>query len=54
MLPPDQLAPDKMDGPTIDQADLNQLSDKDKLELRQFIQNEQQRTRIQARMRPLP
>lgn len=42
-----------MDNPTIDQADLSSLTDKDKQELRQFIQNEQQRTRIQARMQPL-
>jgi mitochondrial import inner membrane translocase subunit TIM8 len=41
-----------MDASTIDQADLDRLTDKDKQELRQFIQNEQQRTRIQARMRP--
>lgn len=43
-----------MDGPTIDQADLNALTEKDKQELRTFINNEQQRTRIQARMRPPP
>lgn len=42
-----------MDSSTIDQADLDRLTDKDKQDLRQFIQNEQQRTRIQARMRPL-
>lgn len=41
-----------MDSSTIDQADLDRLTDKDKQDLRQFIQNEQQRTRIQARMRP--
>lgn len=41
-----------MDASTIDQADLDRLTDKDKQDLRQFIQNEQQRTRIQARMRP--
>lgn len=39
-----------MDASTIDQADLDRLTDKDKQDLRQFIQNEQQRTRIQARM----
>lgn len=43
-----------MDASTIDQADLDRLTDKDKQDLRQFIQNEQQRTRIQARMRPNP
>lgn len=44
-----------MDASSIDQADLDRLTDKDKQDLRQFIQNEQQRTRIQARMRqPLP
>lgn len=40
-----------MDASSIDQADLDRLTDKDKQDLRQFIQNEQQRTRIQARMR---
>ena len=43
-----------MDASTIDQADLDRLTDKDKQDLRQFIQNEQQRTRIQARMRAAP
>lgn len=41
-------------GPTLDAADLNQLSDKDKADLRQFISNEQQRTRIQSRESFLP
>lgn len=43
-----------MDASTIDQADLDRLTDKDKQDLRQFIQNEQQRTRIQARTRLPP
>lgn len=42
-----------MDNPTIDQADLSSLTDRDKQELRQFIQNEQQRTRIQAQSHDL-
>ncbi|KAK7737048.1 Mitochondrial import inner membrane translocase subunit tim8 [Cytospora paraplurivora] len=42
-----------MDGPSIDQADLNSLTEKDKQELRQFIQNEQQRTRIHAQSHDL-
>lgn len=35
--------------PSLEQSDLDKLNDKDKAELRQFITNEQQRTRIQAR-----
>jgi import inner membrane translocase subunit TIM8 len=35
--------------PALEAADLSNLNDKDKAELRQFITNEQQRTRIQAR-----
>ncbi|KAH8757734.1 mitochondrial import inner membrane translocase subunit tim8 [Diaporthe sp. PMI_573] len=42
-----------MDSSTIDQADLDRLTDKDKQDLRQFIQNEQQRTRIQAQSHDL-
>lgn len=34
---------------SLEQSDLDRLNDKDKAELRQFITNEQQRTRIQAR-----
>jgi len=34
---------------TIEQADINRLSEKDKAELRQFIGNEEQRKRIQSR-----
>jgi import inner membrane translocase subunit TIM8 len=34
---------------TIEQADLDRLNDKDKAELRQFINNEQARTKLQAR-----
>lgn len=34
---------------TLDQTNLDRLSDKDKAELRQFIANEQQRTRVQSR-----
>lgn len=37
----------------IESADLEKLNDKDKTELRQFFQNEEQRARIQSRM-PLP
>lgn len=37
--------------PSLEQADLDRLNDKDKAELRQFITNEQQRTRIQGRKR---
>jgi hypothetical protein len=36
--------------PTLEQTDLDKLNEKDKAELRQFIANEQQRTRIQSRM----
>ncbi len=36
--------------PAIEQSDLDRLNDKDKAELRQFIDNEQRRTKIQARM----
>ncbi|OAA57880.1 mitochondrial import inner membrane translocase subunit tim8 [Niveomyces insectorum RCEF 264] len=39
----DATAPD-----TVDQASLDRLSDKDKAELRQFVANEQQRTRLQS------
>lgn len=42
-----------MDGPTFDQSDLDRLSVKDKQELQQFITNEQQKARIQQRMRQL-
>lgn len=34
---------------SLEGVDLNQLNDKDKAELRQFITNEQQRSRIQGR-----
>ena len=34
---------------SLEQADLDKLNDKDKRELRKFISNEQQRTRIQSR-----
>ncbi|CCT69385.1 hypothetical protein LB506_007277 [Fusarium annulatum] len=34
---------------SIDNADLEKLNDKDRLELRQFLANEQQRSQIQAR-----
>lgn len=35
---------------SIEQSDLEKLSDKDKTELRQFFANEEQRSRIQSRM----
>ncbi|KAK3379596.1 mitochondrial import inner membrane translocase subunit TIM8 [Lasiosphaeria ovina] len=37
----------------MDSADLDKLNDKDKAELRQFITNEQQRTRLQAQTHTL-
>lgn len=43
-----------MDAPSFDQSDLDRLSVKDKQELQQFITNEQQKARIQQRMRPSP
>ncbi|RKU45145.1 Mitochondrial import inner membrane translocase subunit tim8 [Coniochaeta pulveracea] len=42
-----------MDSVSIDQTDLDKLNDKDKAELRQFITNEQQRTRIQSQTHAL-
>ncbi|KAK1769312.1 mitochondrial import inner membrane translocase subunit tim8 [Phialemonium atrogriseum] len=39
--------------PSLEQADLDRLNDKDKAELRQFITNEQQRTRIQGQTHAL-
>ncbi|KAK0621284.1 hypothetical protein B0T17DRAFT_591201 [Bombardia bombarda] len=38
---------------SIDQSDIDKLSDKDKSELRQFMNNEQQRTRIQSQTHAL-
>ncbi|EOO02839.1 putative mitochondrial import inner membrane translocase subunit tim8 protein [Phaeoacremonium minimum UCRPA7] len=38
---------------SLEQADLDKLNDKDKSELRQFISNEQQRTRIQSQTHAL-
>ncbi|KAK3692779.1 mitochondrial import inner membrane translocase subunit TIM8 [Podospora appendiculata] len=38
---------------SIEQSDLDRLSDKDKGELRQFMTNEQQRTRIQSQTHAL-
>ncbi|EFX00455.1 mitochondrial import inner membrane translocase subunit tim8 [Grosmannia clavigera kw1407] len=38
---------------TLDQSNLDRLSDKDKTELRQFIANEQQRTRVQSQTHSL-
>ncbi|EGS20531.1 uncharacterized protein CTHT_0023640 [Thermochaetoides thermophila DSM 1495] len=38
---------------TIDQADLNKLTEKDKAELRQFFSNEEHRSRIQSQSHEL-
>ncbi|KAJ9150798.1 hypothetical protein NKR23_g3569 [Pleurostoma richardsiae] len=38
---------------SLEQADLDKLNDKDKAELRQFISNEQQRTRVQSQTHAL-
>ncbi len=35
---------------TVDQASLERMSEKDKAELREFINNQQQRARVQSRM----
>ncbi|KAK5627947.1 hypothetical protein RRF57_003662 [Xylaria bambusicola] len=37
-----------MDNLSLDTADLDKLNDKDKTELRQFLQNENQKARVQA------
>ncbi|KAF3769906.1 hypothetical protein M406DRAFT_35012 [Cryphonectria parasitica EP155] len=42
-----------MDSSSFDQADLDRLSAKDKQELRQFINNEQQKAQIQQRSHDL-
>ena len=46
---PPVLAAMDSNAASLQQADLDKLNDKDKAELRTFINNEQQRTRIQSR-----
>lgn len=47
-LPP-AAARQAMDSPSFESADLDRLSTKDKQELRQFINNEQQKANLQQR-----
>ncbi|GAW26279.1 putative mitochondrial import inner membrane translocase subunit TIM8 [Rosellinia necatrix] len=42
-----------MDNLSLDSADVDKLNDKDKSELRQFLQNENQKARIQATVHSL-
>ncbi|KAI0426136.1 Tim10/DDP family zinc finger protein [Xylaria sp. FL1042] len=42
-----------MDNLSLDTADLDKLNDKDKTELRQFLQNENQKARVQATVHSL-
>ncbi|KAI2642617.1 Tim10/DDP family zinc finger protein [Xylaria nigripes] len=42
-----------MDNTTVELADIEKLKDKDKAEIRQFLQNENQKTRLQATIHSL-
>lgn len=43
-----------MDSSSVDQSDIDRLSDSDKQQLRQFINNEQQKAQIHQRTRIPP
>ncbi|KAI0399920.1 Tim10/DDP family zinc finger-domain-containing protein [Xylaria palmicola] len=45
--------PDTMDNLSLENADLDRLNDKDKTELRQFLNNENQKARIQSSVHSL-